>query len=150
MRPSFTQMYCGHFPHVVDWMARRMGKKYLDYGNHKVLWFADAVGIRAAFVYNQWNQPNIFIHAAAREGVLWGHRDLMFHVFNYPFNAIGVGRITTTAHAEDKRHQKLLLHAGFKHEGTLRCAEPNGADTLVYGMLKTECVWLNYDERKAA
>lgn len=150
MRPSYVSMHSGSFPHIVEWMAKRMGKTRLDYGNHNVLWFADHIGTKVAFVYNLYQTPNIFIHVAAREGVLWAKRDILFHVFNYPFGQLGCLRVTTTAPSEDKRHIRLLEHGGFKQEGTLRNAERKGVDTLIFGMLREECRWLDYQERKVA
>jgi len=70
-------------------------------------------------------------------------RGTIRHVFDYPFNQLGVNRITAMIDVNNDSSIRLARQLGFTHEGTLRQGSPvNCGDLLVFGMLKGECNWL--------
>lgn len=56
----------------------------------------------------------------------------------YAFDLCGCERMTSKNCADDFQMEKMLPRAGFKLEGTIRKALPNGSDMIVYGALKDE------------
>ena len=62
-------------------------------------------------------------------------------MFDYPFNQLGVNRITGLVAKKNKEARRFDEHLGFKYEGNMRHALADD-DMLIYGMLKRECKWL--------
>jgi len=67
---------------------------------------------------------------------------------SYPFNQLGVNRITVFTRRTNTRCIKLVEGLGFQHEGTLRGSTPDGADLLMFGLLRDEAArWLKLSLR---
>ena len=69
-------------------------------------------------------------------------RQFLRAVFFYPFLQLKVKRISALVDASNERSLNLTRKLGFKQEGRLREAAPDGGDTLVFGILKSECRYL--------
>ena len=80
-------------------------------------------------------------HIAGKPGKRWLNRDFLFAMFDYPFNQLGVNRITGLVAKKNKEARRFDEHLGFKYEGNMRHALADD-DMLIYGMLKRECKWL--------
>lgn len=94
--------------------------------------FEKGVGIRAVVLYHNYRQTDIEI-VFAGEGN-WARRDLIAEALSYPFK-IGCHRISALARKDNRKVRKLLTQLGFKQEGKLRRANPDGTDLFVYGLL---------------
>lgn len=68
-------------------------------------------------------------------------RDFIRAVFGYVFDQLGCRRVTGRVSAS-LAWAKQLQRLGFREEGRLREAAPDGGDTIVFGMLRQECRWL--------
>lgn len=68
-------------------------------------------------------------------------RATLRRVFGFPFQQLGLNRITIRIAADNRPVIRLTKGYGFKPEGRLREARA-GTDELIYGMLKSECRWL--------
>lgn len=68
-------------------------------------------------------------------------RDFIRAVFRYVFEQLGCRRCTGRVSASLPWAQQLE-RLGFREEGRLREAAPDGGDTIVFGMLRPECRWL--------
>lgn len=62
--------------------------------------------------------------------------------FRYPFNQLGVVRITTMVAKANKRARTLNERLGFKQEGCIRNGMGGGKDMIVFGMLRSDCRFL--------
>lgn len=115
----------------------------------KAIGLIDSKGIAAAVIYNAfasdkqriWNDCQM--HVAARPGARWATREFLFHAFNYPFNILGCHRVTGLVKVDNLPAQKFDEKIGFVREGVMREAMDK-QDLIVYGMLKSECRWLDY------
>ncbi len=131
---------------VVEWVAARTN----EYGN-----FGAAVGIgwqvdgaiRGGVVFNEYNGPNINIHAASDGRGYWMQRPMLRAIFDYPFNQAKVNRMTALVGSGNAKSRKLVEHLGFELEATLSGAHPTG-DLLVYVMWKERCEWISQGSEK--
>lgn len=92
----------------------------------------------AVAVIEHWCGWDCELSIASTKGL---SRDFIRAVFRYCFNDLGCRRVTGRVSA-DLEWAQQLERLGFVQEGRLRNAAPSGADTLVFGMLRPECRWL--------
>ena len=92
-------------------------------------------------VFTGYDGIGVVLHSAGGSPA-WLNRAFLRVVFSYPFKQLGCRRLTTLVREDNKHAQKIALKAGFKEEGLLRGAEPDGCGLLVYGMLVDECRWI--------
>lgn len=126
---------------VCDWVAPQIDED--EFGD-------DAVGIGlekdgeliAGVVFNNYNKLNIHMHVAAKKGTNWLNRQYLTCCFAYPFVQLGVNRVTGLVRVDNLPAQKFDEHLGFKREGIVRRACPDGTDMILYGMLREECRWI--------
>jgi RimJ/RimL family protein N-acetyltransferase len=85
------------------------------------------------------------MHIAA-EGKRWMNRQILFAAFDYPFNQLGVRRITGLVPGKNMQARGFDEHIGFRLEGVMRNALKDD-DILVYGMLREECRWLDLEKK---
>lgn len=127
-------------PHrVCRWVSEQMQANFL----HAVGIGLEKDGvIIAGVVYDQWNGPNICAHIAAVPGSHWMTREYLWMIFAYPFNQLGVRRITGLVSESNMAARKFDESLGFKLETRLVGAAVGG-DMLVYRMFRDECRFLN-------
>jgi RimJ/RimL family protein N-acetyltransferase len=82
---------------------------------------------------------SVMMHVASDESSHWMTPYYLSACFRYPFIQEGCTRITGLVRADNYHAQKFDEHLGFKREGQLRAACADGTDLIVYGMLKSEC-----------
>lgn len=139
----FTQMSTGQREAVLRFVTERTGGRFTATGHYNTLAFYDKRGLKVAFVYSDWHGPSISLHMAARQGALWAHEVVLHHMFAYPFQQLGCRRVTSPILARNKKSVALAHALGYKQEGCLREADPAGGDLLIFGMLRSECRWVN-------
>lgn len=72
----------------------------------------------------------------------WCNRRMLRFMFGVAFKALKCRRISVSIDARNSRSLKLVEKLGFKKEGIFRAQRDDGGDSIVWGMLKTECKWL--------
>lgn len=73
----------------------------------------------------------------------WPSRNYLKAAFDYPFNQLQCRRVTGLCDASDPRAIAMHEKVGFKREGLIR--EGLGdSDIIVFGMLKSECRWIDH------
>jgi RimJ/RimL family protein N-acetyltransferase len=93
----------------------------------------------AGVLYEDFTKANIVCHIAGEEG--WATKGFLGLIFDYPFNQLGVKRITAPVHSDNVKSRLLMDRLGFTLEATLAQAIPEG-DLLIYRMFKSECRFL--------
>ncbi len=93
----------------------------------------------AGVLYEDYTKANIVCHIAGDEG--WATRGFLGLIFDYPYNQLGVERITAPVHSDNVKSRLLMNRLGFTLEATLAKAIPQG-DLLLYRMFKSECRFL--------
>ena len=60
---------------------------------------------------------------------------------DYTFDQLKVQRVTANTRPEKHKVVKVMIAAGFRVEGRARRDCPDGADAILFGMLREECNW---------
>ncbi len=130
--------------YVGTWVAERVNAVYRP--GDTTIGLVDAEqGLIAGVLYQNFNKVNISAHIAAVPGARWLTKSFLFAIFDYPFNELGVKRITGFVPAWNKQAQRFDEHLGFVREATLEDVLPEG-DLIVYRMKRQECRWLTFKE----
>lgn len=126
---------------VVEWMRG----KTPDFGatDAQGIGWAKNGRLVAGVAFTDYNGVNVCMHVAA-EGKDWLRRQYLWTCFDYPFNQLGVKRITGLVGEGNLAARKFDEHIGFVLETTLADAHPTG-QLLVYRMFRSECRWLSLD-----
>jgi len=93
----------------------------------------------AGVLYEGFNGQNGGMHAAGAPGSKWMTRDYLRYCFQYPFNEMGVKRVSGYVNASNTAARRLDEHLGFKPEATLTGAAPDGGDVILYAMWRKDC-----------
>jgi len=95
--------------------------------------------LMAGVLYEDYTKANVVCHIAGDDG--WATKGFLGLIFDYPFNQLGVKRITAPVHSDNVKSILLMHRLGFTLEATLAQAIPDG-DLLIYRMFKSECRFL--------
>lgn len=97
----------------------------------------------AGVAYDGFNGSQVLMHVRIdhRHALT---REFCWIAFDYPFNQLGVKRITGLVDKTNKDARKLDEHLGFVQEAVLKCAAPSGKDLIVYRMFKDQCKFLTW------
>ena len=101
----------------------------------------------AGVIYNDYSGMNAYMHVSAEEGCRWMTPAFLFAAFDYPFNQLGLQRVTAKVKGKNRKAISFIENLGFEYEGTMRHFFKDD-DALIYGLLKARCRFL--DMRKAA
>lgn len=128
-------------PGVVDWIARRTNE-FGRFGTDIGIGWQRGGYLVAGVAYADWNGPNVVCHIASDGSRRWATRQYLWTIFDYPFNQLGVKRITVCVGEGNSASRRFVQHLGFGLESTLLDAHPTG-DLLVYSMFKEQCKWIS-------
>jgi RimJ/RimL family protein N-acetyltransferase len=96
-------------------------------------------------IYDGCTGPCIFAHQAAFDKH-WLSRDMLWVVFDYPFNQLGCKKICGTIPSGNPALLAFNKKLGFSVEATIKDAYPDG-DMLVLSMKRSDCRWLSIKPR---
>lgn len=137
---------CNDYIRAMTWASTRWPEtaQSHDWGLHTTIHAENRFGITAVVVYNQYVPPtSIDMHVVSSlDGRQWLTRPFLAAVFSYPFNQLGVRRVTARIGANNLKAKSFLVNLGFTHEGTIRKGWEPDIDLLVFGLLKEECRFL--------
>lgn len=132
---------------IGDFVSLLCHGQHMPWGNFSALGLVQDDVLIAGVVYNHYSGTNICMHVAAIPGARWLNRAYLHACFDYPFNQLGVRRVTGLVPKKNKAARRFDEHLGFKIEGTMRHALADD-DMVIYGMLKENCRWLSVDSAK--
>ncbi len=93
-------------------------------------------------VMSNFTSRNVDMHTAATEGSSWATPGAIVAMFNglfgYVFDTLNAKRVTGLVRKSNAGAVRFDEHLGFKAEGCMREAFPDGEDLLIYGFLKRE------------
>jgi hypothetical protein len=99
-------------------------------------------GILGGVVYDRATDTNIFGHFASTDP-RWLTPSLLWAAFDYPFNQLGLERITGTTPAKNRKAREMNKKMGFRFECMLKRAAQGGDDVIVSVMWKDDCKYLD-------
>lgn len=132
---------------ILGWAAERLGI---------TAWTEDSVAIGvvdsgdgklvAAAIYNAFHGTECSIHLVSDGRRRWLTERTMFGILGWPFNVLGLTRLSGYIAATRTDALILALRVGFRFEGCLRKAFRN-EDVVVMGLLREEAEkWLNWSK----
>jgi len=130
----------GEDERVGAWVAERVSAT--TFGPFTAIGLERNGELVAGLVYNMFTGPSINMHVALDPILRMVSREHLAIAFGYPFNQLKCKRITGRVHALNFKAQRFDEHLGFIREGIERCGAADGADIILYGMLRAECRWL--------
>lgn len=96
----------------------------------------------AGALYEGFNGQNVWAHLAGKPGKRWMNRQFLWYGFHYPFNEMGVKRISGYVNASNTEARRLNEHFGYQEEARLKGAAPDGGDVILYVMWRENCRFL--------
>lgn len=127
---------------VMQFVAERTGEeRYHDYS---------AIGLErdgalvAGVVYQLYTGQggSMLMHVASDTSRHWMTPAYMAACFRYPFVQMKCRRVTGLVRADNNAAQRFDEHLGFRREGLIRQGATDGVDMILYGMLRSECRYL--------
>jgi len=112
----------------------------------KAIGVMQSCDISAVVVYEDFTAYDCRIHVASNGSRRWLSRSFLCEIFHYPFVQCGLRRVTGFVNETNTDALRLDLRIGFKIEGRLRDATPDG-DVLVLGQLRSECPFIPKEAR---
>lgn len=94
--------------------------------------------------YDNYTGPGVEMFVAAWSEY-WPVRSFMRAIFAYPFKQLGCKRVTGLCASDNADAIRMHRKTGFRREGIIR-EGLSDADIIIFGMLRTECRWI--DEQK--
>lgn len=134
-----------HDAMVGDWVKERLPivPKNAEWGPFRAIGVLYNDSLVAGVVYNQLKQDLRDCHMTiASSQPSWCSKLILKALFDYPFNQIGVARVTAITNQSNKKTKNMLKRLGFLHEGCIRYYYNPNEGALIYGMIKSECNWI--------
>lgn len=130
---------------VSNWVMERLPiqPKSRTFGPHRAIGVLYNNQLVAGVVYNALTEDMRDCHMTISSvSPHWAGRLVLKALFDYPFNQLGVARVTAMTNQKNKKSKDLLKRLGFSHEGCIRYYYNPNEGALIYGMLKSECIWI--------
>lgn len=96
--------------------------------------------LRGGVIYDGFTGGCIFMHQAGFQAN-WLSGNMIWIVFDYPFNQLKVNKVAGTINSNNKELLDFNRRLGFIEEGRIKHAYPDG-DLLVLTMERSMCRWL--------
>lgn len=123
---------------AIAWAKKRIGIEGMTGSTAAISLVDDDGEFLAATVYSAYTRTNIDMHIAAKPGYNWLSRSYFNASFELPFLLLEVPRITGLIRPKNRIAQRFVKRLGFKYEGRIRKAFPDGDDVMLYGFLREE------------
>lgn len=95
----------------------------------------------AGVVFHEYRGHDVQISCATETSAAW-RPHVMRAVFTYAFKTLGCVRCTSFTTKRNKRCRDFLEGLGFQLEGRIRLGHDGIKDALIYGLLASECVYI--------
>lgn len=127
---------------VMQFVAERTGED--AYRDYTAIGLEHAGELVAGVVYALYTGRggSVLMHVASDGTRQWMSRSYLAACFRYPFVQLGCRRVTGLVRADNPEAQRFDEHLGFRREGLLRQGATDGIDMILYGMLASECRFL--------
>ena len=100
--------------------------------------------LMGGFIFTNYNGAIIFDHMAGHAN--WCTPELMWLIFDYQFDQLGVRKVMATVGSNNVRSLDLVQRAGFEHEHSIEDGIPNGKLHL-FSMVREKFKWLSLRSR---
>lgn len=138
----------GNDAELCDWASIIIFGKSGQFQNARAIGVMDKGQVIAAVIYNNQitdidDNPHMIEMSVASIDKRWATRHNLKAFFKYPFIQLGLKRVQTHCSSKDEGIIMFNHRLGFKLEGLHREMWPAGGDAFSFGMLKSECRWID-------
>lgn len=102
--------------------------------------------LTAVVVFDTFSECDCNMHIASDGSRRWLTRPLMKEAFHYPFNTLGLRRVTGIVPRKNKDALLFDQRLGFEVEGICREAMPDD-DVVILGLLRRNCRMIPQERR---
>lgn len=127
-------------PRVGEWVREKIPKVACWTEGFKSLAAVEGDEILGAVVYDAFTPYECCIHVRLDKPGCKAP-EVLRAVFAYPFEQLGLKRLTGLVSASNDKGRALCVWLGFRHEGRKELALGD-EDELVFGMTRERCPWL--------
>jgi RimJ/RimL family protein N-acetyltransferase len=139
LTPTDTFVY-GRDLEVCRWVEAQIGAHFYGY---VALGMERDGEMIAGIVLDRFGKRECQMHIAGKPGKLWATPEAIRRAFEFPFLRCQRERVTVETPVTNTRARRYNEHIGFVREGLKRGAGDDGCDMIIYGMLRSECRWLD-------
>jgi len=104
---------------------------------------SDGGEILGVVLYDRFTDRDCMIHVASDYSRRWISREMLFWTFFVPFVQYRLVRVTGIVREDNAEALRFDRSLGFVEEGRVRQAFAGGYDGILFGMLKSECRFLD-------
>lgn len=123
--------------YVAQWMSQKTNENIIP--PYTALGVVGRHGqLTGAVIFNHLHEGNIEISVYAPKVFT---RGVIKAAAAFAFDTQGVSRVTARTRASNLHARRVIEKAGFRQEGVLRSYYADGEDSILYGLLKSECRW---------
>ncbi len=141
----------GRDDEIKQWASEKLGN--INFDLSVAIGIVDDNNLIAAVVYHDYKvspygEPILIEMSIVSISTKWCSRSILQQIFAYPFNQLRVKRVQATCSENNVSVRKFLSRLGFQFEGIGREAWHLGGNCASYSLLKNECKWLNYGQKR--
>lgn len=127
---------------IKDWvcMGLKEGKKWC--GENYTCGFVRDGKLIGGLIYHDYRLDTDVWWTIFSTDKRWCTRHVLHYIFDVAFNKFRCKRISLMVNAGNAPCLNFVTKLGFKEEGRLRAYREDGADIIIFGMLKDECRYL--------
>ena len=129
-----------YLPPIAD-LIREHLPGFTGVENHQAIAVVEDEAPLAVILYGNYTLTDLHMHIASNNRA-WCKRGMLRGLFEYPFEQVGVSRVTAMVAKRNKHARQFVERLGFRHEGTHPKGFPDGGTACSYGLLKENCKWL--------
>lgn len=127
-------------PRAGEWVREKIPKVAQWTDGFKSLAALENGELRGAVIYDAFTPHDCCIHVRLDKPGCKA-RWVLKQVFGYPFDQLGLRRITGLVGKSNLKGQQLCSWLGFRFEG-LKREGLGDEDEVIFGMTRSECPWL--------
>jgi len=124
------------------WVGQKIGLGH-DYKDAAGYGFLIDGQLAGGVVFTDYTKRDIHAHIAIEDS-RWCTKKYLRFVSEYPFVHCGVERVSSLTRKSNPKAGKAMSAWGGKQEGVLRKYFADDDDAILWGLLKSECRFLNH------
>lgn len=133
------RLVCNDRERVGEWVAERVGQK-VEWGGFSAIGQEGPTGaLNVGMVLDNITETNATMHVAIADGARLT-RTMVHACFDYPFNQLGLSRVTGLVNADNEPALRFDRHLGFENEFVIK--DGNGGDVIQLVMWRDRCRWI--------
>lgn len=127
---------------VVRWAGRAI-PGFMPSPDAKALGVVHQGNLVAGAIYERFNGVHMEVAITAKHGSPWASRQVLKHLFGYPFVQMGCVAISALVPMSNLTSLNLATKLGFEPEAYVKFAAPDGSPMVVLKMFRENCRWID-------